>query len=92
MADATTLIHTIKGGILENRLTTFEITLIRSTMLRMRPFVCFQDFAAMFRNPQHAEHMYRCLQAYTTMYHAASPDVRVGLDADVKAALNEVRK
>jgi len=92
MVDATTLISSITGRVIENRLTTFEITLIRSTMLRMRPFVCFPDFAVMFRNPQHAEHMYRCLQEYTTLYRAASPDAQVKLDAAVKTALNEVRK
>ena len=90
MADAATIINTIAADMKEQKLITIERTLVRSLMLRMRPFSGYPDFAAMFRNQQHAGSMYRLLQAYSRAYVAAAPEMRAELDVRVKDALNGV--
>ncbi len=89
--DAASLIDTIAGTMREQKLITIERTLVRSLMLRMRPFGGYPDFAAMFRNQQHAGSMYRLLQAYSRAYVESSPEMRAELDVQVKTALNGVR-
>ena len=92
MADAASIIDTIAEVMREQKLTTIEQTMVRSLMLRMRPFDGYHDFAGMFRNRQHADRLYPLLQAYSLECAEASPDVQASLDVAVKTAMNEVRK
>ncbi len=92
MEDAVSIIDTIAEVMREQKLITIERTLIRSLMLRMRPFSGYPDFAATFRNRQHADRMYQLLQAYSRAYVAAPSETRAELDVQVKDALNGVRK
>lgn len=92
MSDATSFIDTIAGTMQEQKLITIERTMVRSLMLRMRPFSGYPDFAAMFRNRQHADRMYQLLQAYSRAYVKAPPEMQAELDERVKMALNGVRK
>lgn len=91
MSDATSLITTIAGTMQEQKLITIERTMVRSLMLRMRPFSGYPDFAAMFRNRQHADVMYKLLQAYAAAYTEVPPEMQSTLDTAVKTALNGVR-
>lgn len=91
MSDATSLIDTIAGTMREQRLITIERTMVRSLMLRMRPFSGYPDFVSMFRNRQHADSLYKLLHEYSRAYVEAPPEMRAELDAHVKTALNGVR-
>ena len=92
MTDATRLIDSIAADMREQRLITVERTMVRSLMLRMRPFSGYPDFAGVFRHRQHADRMYQLLQAYSRAYVDAPPELRAELDEHVKIALNGVQK
>ena len=92
MTDAARLIDTIAADMQEQGLITIERTMVRSLMLRMRPFSGYPDFAEVFRHRRHADRMYMLLQAYSRAYVEAPPEMRAELDEHVKMALNGVRK
>lgn len=92
MTDAASLINIIAADMQEQNLITIERTLVRSLMLRMRPFSGYPDFVRVFRNRQHADRMYLLLQAYSRAYVEAPPEMRAELDEMVKVALNGVKK
>lgn len=90
--DAARLIDEIAADMREQKLITIERTMVRSLMLRMRPFSGYPDFVEMFRNRQHADSMYHLLQAYSRAYVESPPEMRAKLDVQVKTALNGVPK
>ena len=89
--DAICLIDAIIRDVSEHPLSTFERTLVRSLMLRMRPFDDSASFRGMFRDPRQAERLYPYIREYVRECCDAPPEVRVNMDAAVKTAMNGVR-